>query len=244
MIKVSIITPSLNQARFLPEALQSIDGQDYPQIRHLAIDGGSTDGSVDILSDWKQRDLRLISEPDCGPADAVNKGWRVASGAIIACLHADQLQRDFSPSWHFERNPNCRAVYGRTALLKEDGTPDDEYPTGPWDYNRLLNERICRQPAVFWRSGASSDFGVFDERLRSPSTTNTGCASAKRSASSITTAAFLPPSGDTGRTRRAGAMFARTKKSSRLSADTPLLPNPSTTGSRCWPAAARPRTCA
>ena len=108
MIKVSIITPSLNQARFLPEALRSVSGQDYPQIEHIAIDGGSTDGSVDILSDWKQRDLRLISEPDCGPADAVNKGWRVASGAIIACLHADQLYLPGAVSAvvrHFERNP-------------------------------------------------------------------------------------------------------------------------------------------
>ncbi|MEM2568057.1 MAG: glycosyltransferase, partial [Candidatus Bathyarchaeia archaeon] len=94
---VSIITPSLNQGRFIRETLLSVKSQDYPCIEHIVIDGGSTDDTLMILKRYEGTyNLRWISEPDEGHSDAVNKGFRMAQGEIVGWLNSDDVYFDRS----------------------------------------------------------------------------------------------------------------------------------------------------
>lgn len=88
-VRVSIITPSLNQGEFLEEAIVSVLQQEYPDIEYIIIDGGSTDSTRDILQKYSSRIARIISEPDSGQSNAINKGFRLATGDIVAWLNAD-----------------------------------------------------------------------------------------------------------------------------------------------------------
>jgi glycosyltransferase involved in cell wall biosynthesis len=87
MTLVSIVTPSLNQARYLREAIDSVRAQTHSPIEHIVVDGGSTDGTPDILSEFQ--DLRWTSEPDRGQSHALNKGFALANGEILGWLNAD-----------------------------------------------------------------------------------------------------------------------------------------------------------
>lgn len=86
---VSVVTPSLNQAEFIEDALGSVRGQSYSNVEHIVIDGGSTDGTPEILRRHTSQLAHWVSEPDRGHADAVNKGWRACGGEILAFLNAD-----------------------------------------------------------------------------------------------------------------------------------------------------------
>ena len=89
--KVSIITPSYNQSQFIEETILSIKDQDYPNIEHIVIDGGSTDGTIEILKKYGR--LIWISEPDKGQSDAVNKGIKIATGEILEPNYCVQVQQ-------------------------------------------------------------------------------------------------------------------------------------------------------
>ena len=89
--RVSIITPSFNQGRFLEETLLSVQRQDYPRIEHIVVDGGSSDGTLDILRRHERTLARWTSEPDRGQTDAIAKGFAMAGGDVLAWLNADDL---------------------------------------------------------------------------------------------------------------------------------------------------------
>ncbi len=89
--KISIITPSFNQGPFLEQTVNSVLGQNYPNLEYIIIDGGSTDGSVDIIRRYADRLTYWCSEPDAGQYDAINKGFARSSGTIMAWLNADDL---------------------------------------------------------------------------------------------------------------------------------------------------------
>src|SRR4051812_23613887 len=86
---VSVITPSFNQAKYIERTLESVRNQTYPRIEHIVIDGGSTDGTIEILK--HQTFARWISEPDRGQSDALNKGIARAKGDIIGWLNSDDM---------------------------------------------------------------------------------------------------------------------------------------------------------
>src|SRR5271156_6078068 len=87
---VSIITPSLNMARFLPQTIESVLSQDYPRIEYIVMDGGSTDGTLEILRRYEER-LRLVTGRDGGAADAINRGFSLSHGRIFTYLSADDV---------------------------------------------------------------------------------------------------------------------------------------------------------
>lgn len=111
--KLSIVTPSHNQGQFLEDAIQAVLKQDHPRFEHIIIDKCSTDKTVEILK--KYRHLKWISEPDKGQSDAINKGFRMATGDIIGWLNADDryLPNCFHTIVSFlDSHPDVDIVYG------------------------------------------------------------------------------------------------------------------------------------
>lgn len=113
---VSLVTPSFNQASFLEDTILSVKGQDYPRIEHIVIDGGSTDGSVEILRAYASELAYWISEPDGGSSDAVNKGWRRAQGDYLWILNSDDTFATphiiSALVQYLEEHPDIDLVYG------------------------------------------------------------------------------------------------------------------------------------
>jgi glycosyltransferase involved in cell wall biosynthesis len=89
--KISIITPSFNQAQFLDATVQSILSQNYPNLEYIIIDGGSTDGSLEIIKKYEKHLHFWCSEPDAGQYDAINKGFAHSTGEIMAWLNSDDM---------------------------------------------------------------------------------------------------------------------------------------------------------
>ena len=173
-MKISVVIPSYNQAAYLPMTLESACGQDHRDTEVLVFDGGSTDGSVEILrtGDYTTaagQPVRWVSQSDHGQADAINQGLRAATGDVLAYLNSDDVLYPgalAAVAAHFKAHPDCLALYGRAHHLHADGSIMEEYPTEPWDYERLLDTCFLCQPAVFWRREVVERFGVFDDALR------------------------------------------------------------------------------
>jgi glycosyltransferase involved in cell wall biosynthesis len=172
-LKISIVTPSFNQAAYIEETLWSVKNQNYPNIEHVVIDGASTDGSVDILHryaslpNWGH--LSWISEPDRGQTAAINKGFRLASGDIFAYLCADDRYAQdvfrFVAS-HFQSNPAIDLIYGECHFIDEAGTIMRRKRPVYFDRRRLLRANCIWQPTVFFRKRVWEVVGPFNENLQ------------------------------------------------------------------------------
>jgi glycosyltransferase involved in cell wall biosynthesis len=164
---VSIVTPCRNAARFIGETVRSVLDQDYPDFEYLIMDGASTDGTLDVLASFGTR-LRVISAPDRGQADAVNRGFAQTSGSIFAFLNADDLYHPGAIRAAVEAlaaHPEAAAVYGEARYIDESGRPLGKYPVEPFD--RSVFQRRCYicQPAAFMRRDAFQACGMLDARL-------------------------------------------------------------------------------
>ena len=166
---VSIITPSLNQRRFIEATIDSVLSQDYPRIEYIVVDGGSTDGTLEVLAKYDGR-LQWISEPDRGQSDAINKGFRRAKGEILAWLNSDDTYMPGavrSAVGHLAAHPDCAMVYGDGNLIDEEGRVTGRFPaTEPFDLWRLVYvlDYILQQSAFFRREAVEA-VGYVDERL-------------------------------------------------------------------------------
>ncbi len=154
---VSIVTPSYNQGRFIEDTILSVKNQDYPNIEHIIVDGGSTDNTLDILKKYEGTyNMRWISEPDEGQSDAINKGFRMAKGEIIGWLNSDDVYftRDVISYVveEFKRNPDVDVIYGNAAAINKDNVLlKIRYSIPKFSYKRLLRGDFIIQPSTFFR---------------------------------------------------------------------------------------------
>jgi len=167
---VSIITPSLNQAAFIEAAIESVLAQDYPNIEYLVVDGGSTDGTLDILRRYGER-VRWISEPDAGQSDAINKGVRLTQGEILAWMNADDQYAPQAVSRaiaELQAHPQAALVYGHAEFTDQAGRVIAPcVRVEPFDLYRLLNSLdYIVQPTTFFRRDAFLAVGGLDASLR------------------------------------------------------------------------------
>jgi glycosyltransferase involved in cell wall biosynthesis len=167
---VSVVTPSLNQGRFIEETILSIQRQDYPNLEHIIIDGGSTDETVKILKKYEGTyNLRWVSEPDEGHADAVNKGFAMAQGEIIGWLNSDDVYFDRGTIRAvveaFQKYPEADIIYGDVAYIREDGTIWRIQCVPGFRYSRLLRGCFLEQPGVFFRRYVVEEHKL-DKRLQ------------------------------------------------------------------------------
>jgi glycosyltransferase involved in cell wall biosynthesis len=153
---VSIITPSFNQVEFLEETIRSVLSQDYPCIEYIVIDGGSTDGSLEVIKKYEDKLETWISEKDLGQTDAINKGFAIAQGDILAWLNSDDTYLPGAVSEavkRFKENPHVGMVYGKAYYVNESGVPVALYPAGPTDYRGLRRGvTTIPQQTMFFRS--------------------------------------------------------------------------------------------
>lgn len=165
---VTIVTPSFNQARFLEKTIQSVLGQDYPQIEYIIIDGGSTDGSVDIIKKYETHLKYWVSEPDAGQSNAINKGFAKAAGRIFAWLNSDDL---LAPSavkvaaYYLMNYPDIGLVYGDRLHIDAKGNVIGLNQGPSFKQNMFKRNVTLPQETVFFKKEVFEKAGGLDESL-------------------------------------------------------------------------------
>lgn len=166
---VSIITPSFNQAAYLEATLRSVLEQDYPNIEYLVVDGGSTDGSVEIIKKYANRLTWWVSEKDKGQGEAINKGFARAKGEFVAWVNSDDYYFPGAVSAAvgvFLEHPQAALVYGDVAAIDAGGNIFNRMTYGSWNLEDLLCFKIIGQPSVFIRRTALEKAGYLDMKYQ------------------------------------------------------------------------------
>ena len=166
---VSIVTPSYNQSQFLEKTIQSVLNQKYPNLEYIVIDGGSTDGSLEIIRKFENDLSAWISEADQGQADAINKGFQIARGKFLAWLNSDDVYHPGAVkeavSFLLE-NPLIGMVYGDIDFINESDQVIGQYNARQTNYRRLMQGYSdIPQPAAFWRAELWRQVGPLDTSL-------------------------------------------------------------------------------
>lgn len=165
-LKFSIVTVSFNQGQFIRDCIESVLNQGYSNFEHIIVDGGSKDNTVQILKEYPH--LNWVSEPDRGQSDGLNKGFRKATGDVIAWINSDdmlapgalQTVNDF-----FVKNPDKSVVTGNQVFIDKDGALLHTVKSEIFTYNQLLNTRHCSvlQNSTFFRREVLEKVGLLDE---------------------------------------------------------------------------------
>jgi glycosyltransferase involved in cell wall biosynthesis len=172
---ITVITPSFNQGQYLEETIRSVLLQGYPRLQYIVIDGGSTDGSVEIIRKYEDRIAFWVSEKDRGQAHAINKGLARATGDIIAYLNSDDFYLDGTlrqVADLFNRHPDLDLFHGRCRVVDQDGAKIGERTGSITRYDEILDlwnvwwgRRNFVQPEVFWTRRIANRVGQFREDL-------------------------------------------------------------------------------
>ena len=163
---VSIITPSFNQAPFLETTIQSVLTQDYADIEYIIVDGGSTDGSAEIIRKYADRLAWWVSEPDRGQTDALNKGFARARGDVLAWINSDDTYQPGAvreAAAYLQAHPEAGMVYGDAHYIDETGRVIGRFPAAQTDYRRLRQGYVhVPQQSSFFRAGLWQKVGPLD----------------------------------------------------------------------------------
>lgn len=169
--RISIVTPSFNQGEYIAETIESVIAQDYPNLEHIVMDGGSTDSTLEVLKRYPH--LKVISEPDRGQSDAINKGFRLATGDIWGFLNSDDtllpgaLHR---VAQEIDPDRGRHIVMGRCRFIDEHSRFIGlEHPSHFENHRRVLEVwkgHMIPQPAVFWTPEVWQRCGATDENLK------------------------------------------------------------------------------
>lgn len=172
--KISIVTPSYNQAKYIKATIDSVLSQDYPNLEYIVMDGGSTDGTVEILKSYGKK-IKWESKADKGQTHAINKGLRLATGEVLAYLNSDDiyLPGTLSRVGEYYQQTKADWITGDCLVIDENGVPS----RGGWlirAYKRFLMALYSRptlmiadsmlpQPSTFWSRRAWERVGEFNE---------------------------------------------------------------------------------
>jgi len=163
---VTIITPSFNQAPYLEETINSVLGQTYPRIEYIIMDGGSTDGSVEIIKRYQNKLAYWVSEKDRGQTDAINKGFARAKGEVLAWINSDDTLRPNAVEEavrFLNDNPDIGLVYGDTHYIDEHSKVIGRFPAAQTDLARLRRGYVhIPQQASFFRKSIWDQIGPLD----------------------------------------------------------------------------------
>ena len=166
---VTIVTPSYNQGRFIRATIESVLTQNYSNIEYIIVDGGSTDNTLSILQEYKDR-ITIISEKDEGQSDAINKGFRRARGSIVAWLNSDDVYEPGAVQSAvdlFEVYKDIAMIYGEGYIIDENGQKLKRFEN-TIDYNLWMLLYVwdyIMQPTTFFRKKALEEVGYLDKSL-------------------------------------------------------------------------------
>jgi glycosyltransferase involved in cell wall biosynthesis len=167
---VSIITAVHNGEKHLEQAMRSVFGQNYDNMEYIIVDGGSTDGTLDIIRKFEDRIDSWVSEPDRGISDAMNKGIRLANGDLIAHLHADDYYADSSVISSvcsaYLCHPHALWLTGGIDIVDGNGKILQEIPVRKYSYKKLIRGNFILHPATFVTRRAFEMAGYFNEEYR------------------------------------------------------------------------------
>jgi len=170
--KISIVTPVFNQAQFIEETILSIIGQDYPNLEYIIIDGGSTDGTVDIIKKYEPKVSYWVSEPDNGMYDALQKGFNHSTGEIMGWLNADDLFFNGCLSLIaklFVQEKKIRWVTGSIHVINSEGVIIGDSPSRKFNKYQFLtgDYQWIAQESTLWRRSLWEETGSqLDTRLK------------------------------------------------------------------------------
>ncbi len=164
---VSIVTPAYNAMPFLAETIESVRMQKYPSVEHIIIDGGSTDGTQELLKQYPG--LVWISEPDHGQSEALNKGFRRARGEIVGWLNADDTYNPGAITSAVDflmNNPDKDIVHADVHIIDEHGSKVGSSHSRSFEVQTLLLDNPIKQPTVFMRRKVVDLLGGVNGQLR------------------------------------------------------------------------------
>ncbi len=165
---VSIVTPSYNQARFLKQTLETVIQQDYQPLEYIVMDGGSTDGSVELIREYEDRIAYWVSEPDRGQADAIQRGWSCSRGDILAWINSDDYYAPDAVTRVvevFRQHPEVDVVVGDCIAVDENGRFIRQIPGGIWGEKQIMGNTLPQQ-SIFCRRVAIEAVGGLTTHLR------------------------------------------------------------------------------
>lgn len=166
--KISVVTPSYNQAAFLEETIRSVLLQGYPNLEYVIMDGGSTDGSVEIIRKYEPFLAHWESRRDKGQTDAINRGMARCTGDIYAYLNSDDVYEPgaLHAVARAFRQGDVDVLYGGFGETDERGCLKRRHAAPPFDIARLLLDNWIAQPSSFWSVDVRNELGGFDDRLQ------------------------------------------------------------------------------
>ncbi len=168
--KISVVTPSFNQGRYIEATIKSVLDQEYPNLEYIVMDGGSSDDTVEIIERYSEHISYWVSEPDEGQTDALIKGFDRSTGEIMCWLCSDDLFEEKTlqeVAETFVEHPDWQMVYGDSFWIDADSRPIGfKKEIGFSRFIWMYNYNYIPQPSTFWRRGIYEQVGGLDPRMK------------------------------------------------------------------------------